>query len=82
MENKDIKRGDRFLAELSRNGKVIVKINGCDCERFDELKRTLKEWANGFPGLVQLFSRNFTQGWHGNRWCYIGLHRKQKPQIS
>lgn len=69
--NNVIRKGDKILAMLTRNGKVIAQLPPMDIDNMEEIIINLKSVCNNVSGLVQLFVRNFTQGWHIDKLLYI-----------
>lgn len=70
-ENKEIKKGDRIYATLSRRGKVIAKIESNDFNSLTQISDSLKELGGKESGLTELFIRNASRYWQINKLIYL-----------
>lgn len=80
-----ISQDDKVLATLtSQKGEIIVRVIDAKYSSLRELVSALRRMAESMTGMVQLFVRNFTQGWHLKQNIYlspssISTHREEVP---
>lgn len=83
-----ISQDDKVLATLtSQKGEIIVRVIDAKYSSLRELVSALRRMAASMTGMVQLFVRNFTQGWHLKQNIYlspssISTHREEVPSTS
>lgn len=83
-----ISQDDKVLATLtSQKGEIIVRVIDAKYSSLRELVSALRRMAESMTGMVQLFVRNFTQGWHLKQNIYlspssISTHREEVPSTS
>lgn len=83
-----ISQDDKVLATLtSQKGEIIVRVIDAKYSSLRELVSSLRRMAVSMTGMVQLFVRNFTQGWHLKQNIYlspssISTHREEVPSTS
>ncbi|MGM9828789.1 MAG: hypothetical protein ACI30C_01990, partial [Muribaculaceae bacterium] len=80
-----ISQDDKVLATLtSQKGEIIVRVIDAKYSSLRELVSSLRRMAVSMTGMVQLFVRNFTQGWHLKQNIYLSpsslsIRREEVP---
>lgn len=80
-----ISQDDKVLATLtSQRGEIIVRVIDAKYSSLRELVSALRRMAESMTGMVQLFVRNFTQGWHLKQNIYLSpsslsIRREEVP---
>ena len=80
-----ISQDDKVLATLtSQKGEIIVRVIDAKYSSLRELVSALRRMAESMTGMVQLFVRNFTQGWHLKQNIYLSpsslsIRREEVP---
>ena len=80
-----ISQDDKVLATLtSQKGEIIVRVIDAKYSSLRELVSSLRRMAVSMTGMVQLFVRNFTQGWHLKQTIYLSpsslsIRREEVP---
>ena len=80
-----ISQDDKVLATLtSQKGEIIVRVIDAKYSSLRELVSSLRRMAESMTGMVQLFVRNFTQGWHLKQNIYLSpsslsIRREEVP---
>lgn len=80
-----ISQDDKVLATLtSQRGEIIVRVIDAKYSSLRELVSSLRRMAESMTGMVQLFVRNFTQGWHLKQNIYLSpsslsIRREEVP---
>ena len=80
-----ISQDDKVLATLtSQRGEIIVRLIDAKYSSLRELVSALRRMAESMTGMVQLFVRNFTQGWHLKQNIYLSpsslsIRREEVP---
>ncbi|MEF9924099.1 MAG: hypothetical protein RR061_07705 [Muribaculaceae bacterium] len=78
---RKIETGDQILAMLTVRGTVIAQLSRNNFASVSEIIMELREIAQKYSGLTQLFIRNFTEGWCVNSPLFLTANAKPKDKI-